>query len=40
MAGTFIVDQTGAVRLTSVDPNFTRRLDSSIIIARLKELKG
>jgi len=40
MAGTFLVDQSGTVRLAFVDPNFTRRLDPSIIIARLKELRG
>lgn len=40
MAGTLIVDQSGTIRLAFVDPNFTRRLDPSIIIARLKELKG
>ncbi len=40
MAGTFLVDQSGIVRLAFVDPNFTRRLDPSIIIARLKELRG
>jgi peroxiredoxin len=38
--GTFIVDQTGIVRLAFVDPDFTHRLDPSIIIARLKELQG
>ena len=39
MAGTFLVDQSGAVRLAFVNPDFTRRLDPSVIIARLKELK-
>ena len=39
MAGTFLVDQSGTVRLAFVDPDFTRRLDPSIILARLKELK-
>lgn len=40
MPGTFLVDQTGSVRLAFVDPNFTRRLDPSIIIAELKKLRG
>jgi hypothetical protein len=30
----------GIVRLAFVDPNYTHRLDPSIIIARLKELQG
>jgi peroxiredoxin len=38
MAGTFLVDQSGIVRLAFVDPDFTRRLDPSVAIARLKEL--
>src|SRR5713101_7167506 len=38
MAGTFLIDQSGAVRLAFVDPDFTRRLDPSVIIARLNEL--
>jgi len=38
MAGTFLVDQSGIVRLAFVDPDFTRRLDLSVAIARLKEL--
>ncbi len=36
--GTFLIDQAGVVRLAFVDPNFTRRLDPSLIIARLQEL--
>ena len=40
MAGTFLVDRSGTVRLAFVDPDFTRRLDPSIILARLKALKG
>src|SRR5712692_250690 len=40
MAGTFLVDQSGTVRLAFVHPDFTRRLDPSVIIARLNELKG
>jgi peroxiredoxin len=40
MAGTFLVDQSGMVRLAFVDPDFTRRLDPSVIIARLNELRG
>jgi signal transduction histidine kinase len=35
VAGTFIVDQAGTVLLTFVDPDFTRRLDPSAIVARL-----
>jgi peroxiredoxin len=40
MAGTFLVDRSGTLRLAFVDPDFTRRLDPSIVIARLAELKG
>src|SRR5437667_5448100 len=40
MAGTFLVDPSGTVRLAFVHPDFTRRLDPSVVIARLKELKG
>jgi peroxiredoxin len=40
MAGTFLIDQSGMVRLTFVNPDFTRRLDPSVIIAQLKELRG
>ena len=40
MAGTFLVDQSGTVRLAFVDPDFTRRLDPSVIIARLNKLQG
>ena len=40
MAGTFLVDRPGTVRLAFVDPDFTRRLDPSVIVARLNELKG
>jgi peroxiredoxin len=40
MAGTFLLDRSGTVRLAFVDPDFTRRLDPSVIIARLNELKG
>ncbi len=40
MAGTFLIDQSGIVRLAFVNPDFTRRLDPSVIIARLNELKG
>jgi peroxiredoxin len=39
MAGTFLVDRSGTVRLAFVDPDFTRRLDPSVILARLNELK-
>lgn len=40
MAGTFLVNQSGIVRMAFVDPDFTRRLDPSVIISRLEELKG
>jgi len=40
MAGTFLVDQSGTVRLAFVHPDFTRRLDPSVVIARLNELQG
>jgi peroxiredoxin len=40
MAGTFLVDRSGTVRLALVDPDFTRRLDPSVILAWLNELKG
>ena len=40
MAGTFLVDRSGTVRLAFVDPDFTHRLDPSVIVARLNELKG
>jgi peroxiredoxin len=39
MAGTFLVDPSGTARLAFVHPDFTRRLDPSVVIARLKELK-
>ncbi len=38
MPGTFLVDQAGTVRLAFVDPDFTHRLEPSIIIAELKKL--
>jgi peroxiredoxin len=40
MAGTFLIDRSETVRLAFVDPDFTRRLDPSVIVARLNELKG
>ena len=40
MAGTFLIDQPGTVRLAFVHADFTRRLDPSVIIARLNELHG
>jgi peroxiredoxin len=40
MAGTFLLDRSGTVRLAFVDPDFTRRLDPSVVITRLNELKG
>ncbi len=38
--GTFLIDQSGIVLLGFVNPDFTRGLDSSVIVARLKELRG
>jgi peroxiredoxin len=40
MTGTFLVDQSGTVRLAFVHADFTRRLDPSVVIARLNELQG
>jgi peroxiredoxin len=40
MPGTFLVDPSGTVRLAFVDPNYTHRLDPSLIIAELKHLRG
>ena len=40
MAGTFLVDRSRTIRLAFVDPDFTHRLDPSVIVARLNELKG
>src|SRR5215471_7703740 len=40
MAATFLIDQSGTVRLAFVHADFTRRLDPSVIIALLNELKG
>jgi len=36
---TYLVDQTGMVRLAYVDPDYTRRLDPSVITAQLKQLR-
>src|SRR5262249_11208829 len=33
MTGTFLVDRSGIVRLAFVEPDFTRRLDPSVIVA-------
>jgi len=38
--GTFLVDQSGTIRLSYVDPDFMQRLDPLIIIERLIEIKG
>jgi peroxiredoxin len=38
--GTFLIDQSGVVRLASVDPNFFHRLDPSVVIACLKEFRA
>jgi peroxiredoxin len=40
MAGTFIVDRAGIVRLAFVDPDFMQRLDPSVVVARLQELQA
>jgi peroxiredoxin len=40
ISATFLVDQSGIVRQAFVDPDFTQRPDLSLIIARLKELRG
>lgn len=37
---TYLIDQAGIVQLAFVDPDFTHRLDPSLIIAQLKRLKG
>ncbi len=39
MPGTFIVDRSRTVRLAFVDPDFTRRLEPSAIVARLQEMQ-
>jgi peroxiredoxin len=38
MAATFVVDRSGVVRLAFVAADFTRRLDPSVVVARLEEL--
>jgi peroxiredoxin len=40
MAGTFLLDPSGIVHLAFVNPDFTRRLDPSVILARLNELRS
>ena len=40
IAATFLVAQSGTVHLAFVDPDFTRRLDPSVIVTRLNELMG
>src|SRR5437868_9213233 len=40
MAGTFLIDQSGTLRLAFVHADFTRRLDPSVVIAQLNELEG
>jgi hypothetical protein len=40
MAGTFIIDPAGTVRMAFVDLDFLHRLDPSAIIARLTELQN
>jgi peroxiredoxin len=39
MASTYLVDPSGIIRLAFVHPDFTRRLDPSVVITRLKELQ-
>lgn len=38
--GTFLLDQAGMVRLAFVDPNFTHRLDPSLVTAQIEKLRG
>jgi len=38
--GTFLVDQSGTIRLSYVDPDFMQRLDPLIIIERIREIKN
>jgi peroxiredoxin len=38
MPGTFLVDQSGIIRLAFVNPDFTSRLDPESVVARLKEM--
>ncbi|HJT57304.1 MAG TPA: hypothetical protein VJ761_12465 [Ktedonobacteraceae bacterium] len=38
--GAFLLNRSGIVRLAFVDPDFTRRLDPSVIIDRLNEFEG
>ena len=38
--GTYLVDQSGTIRLSYVDPDFMKRLDPAVIVSRLKELQG
>ncbi|GLV60531.1 alkyl hydroperoxide reductase [Dictyobacter sp. S3.2.2.5] len=40
ISGTFLIDWDGTVRLAFVNPDFTRRLDPAVVIAKLKELQG
>ena len=40
MPGTFIVDQTGKIRLAFVDPDFTRRLEPSAVLEALDQIGG
>jgi peroxiredoxin len=38
--GTFIIDSTGIVRLASVDPDYTKRLEPAEILVALRELRS
>jgi peroxiredoxin len=40
LPGTFIVDSGGSIRFAFVDPDYTKRLEPSEIIQRLRELVG
>ena len=37
---TYVIDQSGIIRLSFVDPDFMRRLDPEAVVAYLKELRG
>ncbi|NJO81457.1 MAG: AhpC/TSA family protein [Blastochloris sp.] len=36
---TYLIDQSGTIRLAYVDPDFMQRLDPATVVARIKELK-
>lgn len=37
---TYLVDQTGLIRLSYVDPDFMQRLDPAVVVAKLKEMQA